>query len=114
MRSGFTLVETLVALVLLELGMLALAAGIAGTARDLAYVRHATAAHARARNRVAQLRADPCVAAASGSVHEAAWAEHWRVEAEGSTRRIVDSIVFTRTGGKTGVVVARAITWCAT
>lgn len=112
MRHGFTLVETLVALVLLEFAMLALGAGIASTARDLTFARQLAAATASAENRVAILRADPCVATGSASAFTATGTERWRVDADGPWRTIVDSIEFARAGGRRSVVVAQAVTWC--
>lgn len=112
MRKGFTLVETLIALVLLQLSMLALGAGVVAAARDLSYARHAGAAAAIARNRVAWLRANPCRIASAASMQTGATVEHWRVEANGRRRVITDSVVFPRPGGKSGIALARAVTWC--
>ena len=112
MREGFTLVETIVALVLLQFAILAFSGTIAVAARNFTLARHATMAAALARNRVAELRADPCVPAGSGSSTVGSMQEWWRIEAEGPRRFITDSVTYPRAGGRSGVAVARGVTWC--
>ena len=58
--KGFTLIEVLIALVIFEFGMLALAATSAVAARDLGVANRRMKANAIARNRVELLRADAC------------------------------------------------------
>jgi len=113
MRQGFTLVETIVALVLLQFAMLAFSGTIAIAARDFTLARHTAAADALARNRVALLRANPCVAPGTETTALGPMRERWRVESKGSLRLITDSVDFVRPGGRRGVAVARAITWCS-
>ena len=112
MRQGFTLVETIVALVLLQFAILAFSGTIAVAARDYTLARHAAAADARARNRVALLRSDPCVAPGSGATTDGRMREWWRVEGWGPRRIITDSVHYPRAGGRVGVATARAFTWC--
>lgn len=54
--SGFTLVEVLVALVVVALGLTALMAAVSGTARTSGYLRDKTIAQWIALNRLAQIR----------------------------------------------------------
>ena len=109
MRSGFTLVEVLVALVLFELGMLALTGVAAVAARDIASANRLARAHALARNRVETLRPAACSAAASGTTVSGAGTEHWRVQIVGMSRRVSDSVVFRLPGGRTDAV--ESSTW---
>lgn len=109
---GFTLVETIVALVLLQFGMLALAAGAAVAARDLAEARRATVARTMARNRVEGLASSPCPAPASGTLATNGFVEHWRVDPRGDRRLIGDSVVFTSRNGGPAFFVARRTTLC--
>jgi Tfp pilus assembly protein PilV len=114
MRSGFTLVEVLVALFLFEFGMLALAAATAVAARDLAAANVSLRAQAIARTRVEQLRSAPCPAPDAGTATTNGVREFWRVSAAGSLRIISDSVAFTLPRGRRGTHVRRAWTICAT
>lgn len=112
-RAGFTLIETLVALMLFQFAMLALAAGAAVAARDLATARRVDRAHDSARNRVERL-ASHCPEPSTGTVETSTLVEHWRVDVIDRLRLITDSVVYTRSDGLTGFVVARAAVLCAT
>ena len=112
MRNGFTLVETIVALVILQFAILALGAAIGVAARDLAFARHSAMANTLARNRVASLRTNPCVAPGSRTGATGIFLERGHVMADGPRRTIVDSVFFPRAGNRQGVAVARADTWC--
>ena len=111
-RAGFTLIETLVALVLFQFVMLALAAGAAVVARDLATARRIDRAHDTARNRVARL-ASQCPDPSAGTIETSAFVEHWRVEAMDRRRFVSDSVVYLKSDGLTGFVVVRGAVLCA-
>lgn len=111
-RAGFTLIETLIALVLFQFAMLALTAAAAVAARDLAAARRVDQAHDLARNRVERL-AKPCPAASAGTIDTGPFVEHWRIEAIDRGRVISDSVVYLRRDGRAGFVVARAAMLCA-
>jgi prepilin-type N-terminal cleavage/methylation domain-containing protein len=114
MRSAFTLVEVLVALVIFAFGMLALAATSAVTARDFAAATLGVRAQSLARNRVELMRAAPCPAAAAGSAAAGRGVtEFWRVDADGARRLLSDSVVFSLPRGRRGHVVHRASLLCA-
>ena len=111
-QSGVTLVETLVALVLFQFAMLALAAGAAVAARDLAAARRTAMALEMARNRVEQLAAAPCPTPRSGTSQTSGFTEHWRVDPGNGLRRVSDSVVFPRPNGAVGTSVARRTVLC--
>jgi len=114
MRNGFTLVETLVALVLFEFAMLALTAMSAVAARDLATARLRTQARAVATYRVESLRSTACGSAAKAARDSSAGLiEHWRVDVRGRGRDITDSVVFALPRGRRGTVVVRGAALCA-
>lgn len=113
MRKGFTLIEVLVALVLFEFGMLALAATTAMAARDLAAANLGFRAQALARNRVEQLRASACPAPGAGYAQAGGLREFWRVDAAGQLRIISDSVDFKLPRARRGSHVRRAWTICA-
>jgi Tfp pilus assembly protein PilV len=111
-RVGFSLVETLVALALFQFVMLALAAGAAVAARDLAAARRTALAHSMARNRVARLASTPCPPPGIGTLEANRFIEHWRVDRAANRRLIIDSVTFARPNGSVGFVVARGVTLC--
>jgi Tfp pilus assembly protein PilV len=112
-RTAFTLVEVLVALVLFEFGMLALAATSAMAARELAAANLNFRAQAVARNRVELLRASGCPAPGVGDGRTGVLKEFWRVEAAGRLRIISDSVDFRLPRARRGSHVRRAWTICA-
>jgi len=113
MRGGFTLIEVLIALLLFELGMLALTGVAAVAARDLASANRTARAHALARNRVEMLRSTRCPSPVSGSTSANGINERWRVTAEENTRRIADSVEFTLPSGRIRRVVREAWVVCS-
>jgi len=112
--KAFTLIEVLVALVIFEFGMLALAATSAVAARDPGVANRRTRAHTVARNRVELLRADSCQPSAAGTAAiRGGLTEFWRVDASGSRRVITDSVEFAVEHGRRASVVIRGFTLCA-
>ena len=112
-RVGFTLVETIVALVLLEVGMLAMAATAGAAAHDLSDALVRRRAQAIVRSRADWLRPSACVSATAGSRALAGgMIEHWRVDAIGAARAVTDSISVPLTRGRTATVVANAWVLC--
>lgn len=114
MRHGFTLIEVLVALVVFEFGMLALAATSAVAARSLAEAERRTRARALATARVEQLRPRACLAPESGATIAAGGlAESWSVVVIGPRRDIRDSVTVVLPRGRSTSVVVRASVLCA-
>ena len=112
-RAGFTLVETLVALVLLELGVLALVATAGTAARDFAEATALRRAHTMARNRAESMLATACGASGGGSVAAGAGiAEAWRIEATGQSRVVIASASVRLPRGRRAAIEARAWTIC--
>jgi Tfp pilus assembly protein PilV len=112
MRRGFTLVETLVALVLVQFGLLAVAAALAIAARDVATATRATRARDAARERMEILRATACASETEGHRAVGGMSEHWSVR--GDTVRVVrDSVEYDLPGGRRGRLVLEQIVWCA-
>src|SRR5690348_9446427 len=112
-RRGFTLVEVLVAIVLIEVGLLALSASSAIVVREALLARARVAALETSRNRVETLAASPC-AATSGSVSVGSGLrDDWSTQlVPGSAREIRDSVTVT-VQGRTRAVVLRTRTPCA-
>jgi Tfp pilus assembly protein PilV len=113
MRSGFTLIEALVALVLFQIAALALGATTAVAARDLAVANRHTRANVVARDRVARVRSSACASPTAGSQeHPGGIREQWRVEAQGQVRVITDSVTIALPRGRVGSVVVRVWEVC--
>jgi Tfp pilus assembly protein PilV len=112
MRAGFTMIEALVALVMFEVGILALVASGSVIARDMAAANRRLHARAVATARIEQLRAS-CPAPTGGHADAAAGVtEDWRVEAFGITRSLVDSVEYQLPGTRTARVVLRSSLLC--
>lgn len=115
MRSGFSLVEALVALVLFQIGMLALAAAAAVAARDMGSAARRVHAVALAHNAAERMRIGVCAAPAGGGERAlpGGYREFWRVDVVGRRRVVTDSVVYVRKAGKPAQVTARMAVLCA-
>lgn len=100
-RHGFTLIELMVAVVLFEVGLLALLSTTAAVTRMLARGRHATLAATFAAQRLERLRVTACASQAVGAevrsvagvaVDSLTWRfvdagrQHWRIVLRTSSR----------------------------
>ncbi|MGH7677194.1 MAG: hypothetical protein ACRENU_01930 [Gemmatimonadaceae bacterium] len=113
MRAGFTLIEVLVALILFEIAMLALAGAAAVAARDLAFANRSVRAQTIARNRLESLRSQACTTLGGGQEHIAGgFTETWRIEAQQSLRRITATVEFPLPGGRVSRVALATSVVC--
>ena len=112
MRPAFTLIEVLVAMVLFEFGMLALAATSAVTARSFGVAVRRARAQSVAAARVEQLRAGACAVTLPGRASHTGFTESWRVDAIGRRRLIEDSVEIVLPRARRASVVRRAWTVC--
>jgi prepilin-type N-terminal cleavage/methylation domain-containing protein len=105
-RRAFTLVEVLVALMMLGVAAAGLVSALAGDHR----LRDMAAAHTfaadRARERLELLAALPCAGDLSGTSVSAQGAERWRASVSPSAWQLTDSLV-PRTPGHALVIEAR-------
>jgi Tfp pilus assembly protein PilV len=93
---GFTLVETIVAIVLIEIGLLALVASTGIVVRETLIVRARTTALELARNRVETIAATPCIATVGGISAPSGFREDWSARlVPVSSREIGDSVTYT-------------------
>ena len=92
-RDGTTVVELLVALVIVTIGLLALAGAAALVARETGRGHRELALARAARTRLERLTSTPCAALASGSVTANGIAERWTVgEGRNGVRRLVVTV----------------------
>jgi len=92
-ESGFSLLELLVAILLIDVALLAVARTHAVVVRQRNDGRMRSAAVNAAATRIEQLLASPC-AAASGSSSLPASSETWSAQFDGHTREVSDSVAF--------------------
>ena len=104
--SGFTLIEVVIALVLVAFGLLALSATSALVTREVGSAGARVAASIVARNRVEWLVMTPCTALANGSaVHPHGVREAWSVERSGNSALLRDSVVIDLARGPSSLVL---------
>ena len=112
MRKGFTLVETIVALVLVQFGLLAVAATSAMAMRDMAIAARAANAREVVRDRLELLRSTACAANTAGSRATRGLTESWRVTGEGVVRSMKDSVEYALPAGRRGQFVVEEKVLC--
>jgi prepilin-type N-terminal cleavage/methylation domain-containing protein len=112
MRRGFTLVEVLVALVLIQFGLMAVAATSAIAARHIAIASRETNARAVARERVESLRWTACSGEGNGSRVTEEISEHWSVRGTDSWRALRDSVEYPLPSGQRGRLVLEQLVMC--
>jgi type II secretory pathway pseudopilin PulG len=112
MRKGFTLVETIVALLLVQFGLLAVAATSAITIRDMAIASRAARARDLGRERLELLRSSACAAGVAGSRVSTGLTEHWRITGDGPVRTIEDSVEYALPRGRRGHFVIQEKVLC--
>ena len=95
MRRAFTLVELLVAIVVLSVGLLALAATAGLVAGHLDDGERLTSAAHAARSVLDSLLARPCDALESGGATGAGVAVRWRIDRDSAAARVEVTVVAT-------------------
>jgi type II secretory pathway pseudopilin PulG len=109
-RAGFTLVELLIAIVLIEIGLLALVASGASLARQTTTTRARFAAINTAANRLQQLGAVSC-ATTNGIASGSGITERWSATVQpNGTRELRDSVTFVAMGSTHSVVLRTRLT----
>ncbi|HEY9225575.1 MAG TPA: hypothetical protein VIP11_02935 [Gemmatimonadaceae bacterium] len=106
-RPAFTLVEVLVAVVLIDVGLLALVAGSAVLIRQTTEMRARGAAVRVAANRLQLLGATACVASTGSTRGPFGIHEYWSVDppTEG-VREMRDSVTYASPAGERSIVLA--------
>lgn len=107
-RLGFTLVELLVALLLVEVGLLSLTGTTLALIRERSAVRARAAAIRAASNRLQILAAGPCEAASGAASGPSAIREMWDVQlVPNAVRELRDSVVYGADSGHAIVLRTR-------
>jgi Tfp pilus assembly protein PilV len=110
-RGGFTVVEVLVATILLGLGLLAITGTTAHTTRMISAGRRHTHAAVLGRRITESLRGERCPAAGSGMAAEGPLEARWTVAplAGGTARRVLVVIAAPRVLGSRADTVAATV-----
>ena len=105
--KGFTLIEVVLALVLVAFGLFALSATSVLVTREIGGAGARVAAAMAARNRVEWLAVTPCAMLASGIAdHPHGVREQWSIAHGGQAALLRDSVAVTLPAGTTSVVVS--------
>src|SRR5215213_8241566 len=105
-RAGFTLIEVLIAVLLLDIGLLALAGACAVLIRHTALARSRATALQLATNRLETLASGECMAASGVVVGAWGFRESWSVRLVPiGAREIGDSVSFTVQGISRSIVL---------
>ncbi len=108
-RTGFTLVEVLVAVLFIDVAVLASVATSALVVRRQVELRAHIAASDAAANRVETLALGACAVTSGSAIGPHGIVEHWSVMVVGRTRAIRDSVAFRAgTSEKSVVLESRA------
>jgi type II secretory pathway pseudopilin PulG len=113
MRRAFTLLEVLVALVILEFALLAVAATTAVAARNFATAHRAARAQALARNRLEYLVTIACTDPQAGSrAVPGGYDESWQVEGSAPLRRLSVRVEYAQPANRRAHVTIASSVWC--
>jgi Tfp pilus assembly protein PilV len=109
-RRGFTLVELIVAILLIDVAILGVVAGTSVAVRRTLESRTRTVAGQTASNRIQTLAADSCVAVTGSSSGATGMAEQWSARPlPNAQRELWDSVVFTLSGVERRIVLRSVV-----
>lgn len=112
-RSGFTLVELIVAMLMLTIGLLGLAGVGAVVLKQMKGGTYQTIAASIAQSRFEQFEGDPCASIVSGTATVRGMTETWTTSAVGLRAKTVrDTVTFTATTGTTKKVGIHTVVAC--
>ena len=105
-RAGFTLLEALIALVIINVGLLALVASTAVLIRQTAEVRDRSAAVRAAAKRLQRLGAATCAPTSGSAAGAFGIRETWSIAVQqGGVRELLDSVTYATPTGPRSVVL---------
>ena len=99
-RRGFTLIELMVAIVVLTIGLLGLASSAAVVTRQIGGGAQMSLAANMAQARFEALRSQDCATLVGGSATARGITEVWTVTAVTRAREVTDTVKFTTTRGQ--------------
>jgi prepilin-type N-terminal cleavage/methylation domain-containing protein len=112
-RKGFTLPELIVSMMIMSVGILALATGSAGVLRQIRAGNQSTLAAAVATSRLETMRSQTCSALFSGSATTRGLAESWAVTSVSARwANVVVQVNYTLRAGKTSTLQVNSVMPC--
>jgi type IV pilus modification protein PilV len=111
-NRGFSLVEVIVAILILTVGVLGLAAAATAVTRMTGEGGRSGGAAAVASSRFERLRATACASLASGTATSGKYSESWIVSASGQPVTVTETVTYVRSRSYRSVVFATYIS-CA-
>jgi prepilin-type N-terminal cleavage/methylation domain-containing protein len=96
---GFTLVEAMIAIVVLAVGVLGLAGSAAIMTRQMNGGARLASANVIARSRFEQLSAQDCTKLATGTASTSGFSEQWTVVPLVRAVKVTEQVTFTTAGG---------------
>lgn len=100
-RAGFTLIEVMVAIMILSVGLLALASTSAVVIRQMGSAGRMGVAASVAQSRTERLRLAPCTVSSSGSATTRGVSESWTVTPQIRSARIDITVTYNSQGTNT-------------
>jgi prepilin-type N-terminal cleavage/methylation domain-containing protein len=112
-RSGFTLPELMVAIMIITVGVLALASSSAGTLKQMRAGNTATLAAMAAQSRMETIRSMGCNSISSGSATTRGMSEVWAVSSiSAKIYAVRETVTYTPRAGATSKVGVWAVVPC--
>jgi len=113
-RGGFTIVELVVAIIIITVGVLALATGSAGVAKQMRAGNQSSIAAVVAQSRMETIRSLGCSSLSStGSATTRGMTENWTITwISARARSVKESVTYVPRAQKTAAVVLRSVVPC--
>ena len=113
-RDGFTVAEVILAMVILSVGLLALASGSVGVIRQMRSGNQSAVASMVAQSRLEKMRSRPCSNLSSGSATTRGLSENWGVNSSISARftAVAETVTYIPRRGVTKTFVVSGLVPC--
>jgi type IV pilus assembly protein PilV len=113
-RRGFTIIELVVAIIIITVGVLALATGSAGVAKQMRSGNQAALAAVVAQSRLETIRSLGCSNLSSGTATTRGMTEKWSVSfISGRARAVTESVTYVPRAQRTRTIGMRSVVPCA-
>jgi len=113
-RGGFTIVELVVAIIIITVGVLALATGSAGVAKQMRSGNQSALAAVVAQSRLETIRSLGCSNLSSGTATTRGMTEKWSVSfISGRARAVTESVTYVPRAQTTRTIGMRSVVPCA-
>ena len=112
-RSGFTIVELVVAIIIMTVGVLALATGSAGVARQMRAGNQSSLAAVIGQSRLETIRSLGCTSLSNGTATTRGMTEKWTITwLSGRARAVTESVTYVPRASVTRTLALRSVVPC--